>query len=385
MNVPPRVCAKCKPQIGDSNSMLASLRLSGAALLLGVWATTAATEESQILTAYGQLSFGGLSVDDGVTRNSGFVDNGNSGTRIGFRYNRPLWKGTFRFRFESALSFRSSSEVSQFNLPDLIDFGERSIRHLDFSYEGQIGTFSIGQGSMAADGVTSSDLSGTTLAATSSISDVAASFAFTDQNGILTPVLVGTVFRNLDAGRRVRLRYDSPERNGFVLSAALGTEVLNSSNSSDYYDVALRYNRQIGAYDTNVALGYERVETVNVLQNENLTASASVLHRASGLNVSIATGTQLNGNEARYVYGKLGVRRALNRFGETRLSVDYYYGQDFALVGSQSKSLGFAVVQELEDRNAEAFLLVRQYAIDDPTPVSYQDMTAVFVGARWKF
>jgi hypothetical protein len=326
--------------------------------LFGCAALPAAADPLLSDDIYGQVSGGLMSVDDGASTTSVLVDNGNSPTRIGLLKSSDLRHGKLEFRFELGLGFRASNQISQGALPDLIDFGERSIRFFDLSYSGRYGTLSFGQGSMSTDGAAGRDLSGTTLAAGSSVSDIAAGFAFTTANGAITPTRIGGLFRNLDGGRRFRIRYDTPSRNGYTLSVASGQEVLNPDNDSEYFDMTLRHSADVGDIRTELALGYERVSSQSILNNEHLIASGAFLHRPSGWNFAFATGMQLNGNEATYRYGKVGLRRSIFDAGETRFSLDYYHGSDFGIVGTRAKSAALAVVQEFEKRDLEAFFVL---------------------------
>ena len=123
---------------------------------------------------YGQFDPAYLIFDDGVDSYGNLVDNVNSNSRFGLDFTQQYGENTFRFNFESAFGFRGSAGVSQVFKVDEFDWDRTNIRKVDFSLKTPMyGTFYVGQGSMATDGVAESDLSGTTLVTYSSISDTA--------------------------------------------------------------------------------------------------------------------------------------------------------------------------------------------------------------------
>jgi hypothetical protein len=72
-------------------------------------------------------------------------------------------------------------------------------------------------------------------------------------------------------------------------------------------------------------------------------------------------------------------------YGSTALSIDYFDGSDYETEGSDSKSWGIQAVQTFDDLNLEAYLGYREYEFDDDTAADYQDISAVLLGARWRF
>ena len=170
---------------------------------------------------YGQFDPAYLSFNDGVGMTSKLVDNASSNSRFGLWIRQPFDTNSFAFNFETAFGFRSSDDLSQTYTPDVIDLERTNIRMVDFSSMTETyGSIYVGQGSMATDGVTKLDLSGTSLETDDSISENAGAFEFRNTANALSGVTIGTAFDNFDGGRRGRIRYDTPEFAGFHVAAA---------------------------------------------------------------------------------------------------------------------------------------------------------------------
>ena len=107
-----------------------------------------------------------LSYDDGIDSETyGLIDNDNSSTRVGLRYNQDF--GDWHFENVNEVDYApfstdNTSIVHQ--SPDAEDweFDNDNIRKIDFTLaHDRYGKFWLGQGSMATDGVYEIDLSGT--------------------------------------------------------------------------------------------------------------------------------------------------------------------------------------------------------------------------------
>lgn len=331
---------------------------------------------------YGQLDPAYLSFDDGATTTSEVVDNTNSNSRVGLWLRQPWGENQFSFNFETALGLRPSAGLSQNFTPKAIDWDRTSLRKVDFALKtANVGTFSLGQGSMATDGVAHADLSGTTLVTYVSIPDTAGLFRFRTASGVLSTNTVVGGFGDFDGGRLGRVRYDSPTFNGFSISAAYGEQILAKNVDFRSRDIALRYSREEGDFQMKGAIGYAHIELANGVIREDTIGSFSVLH-TSGVSATIAAGRRTNAGN--YGYGKLGYQRKWFAVGKTALSVDYYRGSDRTVAGSTSSSLGIGAVQKFDKARIEAYLGYRTYELTEPT-VAYLDASSVLFGARWKF
>ena len=118
------------------------------------------------LRFYGQINKGVLNYDDGIDSETyGLIDNDNSSTRVGLRYNQDF--GAWHFEnvneFDYApFSTDNTSIIHQSPDSEDWEFSNGNIRKLDFTLANdRYGKFWLGQGSMATDGIYEIDLSGT--------------------------------------------------------------------------------------------------------------------------------------------------------------------------------------------------------------------------------
>ncbi len=335
---------------------------------------------------YGFFNLIATSTDDGFETNTQLVDNSNAPSRFGLWWETPLGQGTFKFNFETALGLRGSSSLSMTNKePDFVDYSRTSLRKVDFSWGGDFGTFYIGQGSMAADGMTGADDSGTGFISTSAVADVAGGYTFRVSGTGAAGPTVGAVFSDFDGGRLGRIRYDSPTfGSGFSVGASVGENILVSGNDDINYDLALRYSRENGGMKYDARLGGLWVDGRNGnADNTAVVGSFSALHLSTGINAKIGAGWRDNsGLDSNYVYTKLGIRRDWWQLGETRLSADFFWGNDSVLAGDDGFTWGLQATQVIENANAELYLAYRQHSYSQPG-VSFEDVGAWAFGGRW--
>lgn len=335
-------------------------------------------------TIYGQFNPSYVSFDDGVSSTGQIADNSSSVSRIGFWFEQPFGENELRFRFETALGLGASEDFSQTGEPDAIDWDRTRLRHVDLQYEtARYGTFYFGQGSMASDGVGDRDASGTGLATSVAIADIAGSFEFRTDAGALSGVEIGDAFVNFDGSRRGRIRYDTPEFAGFTLGVAYGEDILSEGDIDTFYDIGLGYETEFeNGVEMEAGLGYQVRQRAGSNDREDTFVSVSAAF-PSGINVTIATGDRNTGG--RYNYGKLGYVRDIFSVGATALSVDFYSGSDTDSDGDKADSIGLAIVQDFDDQDIEAYVGYRQYSYSDTSATSYQDAASYVIGARWRF
>lgn len=342
-------------------------------------AQTFENETGGTVRFYGQFSPTYLSFGDGDVTTDNLVDNANSNTRLGFVIEQPAWGGGLTLTFETALGFVQSSEVSQGDTPPALAWERTDLRKFEAAYSAGFGKLSIGQGSMASDGVATLDVSGTGIASTVTVSDVAGAFRFREDNGVLSDVTVGKAFKDYDGGRRFRVRYDTPKFSGFSVAMAYGQNILAEDDETDYYDIGLTWSGTQGEFELAAAVGYawdDGEETT-----ERYAGSFSMLHTPTGLNLSLSAGADPDGGS--YGYAKAGWKGDLIAPGPTAFSIDYYDGSDIATDGSSSEAFGLSAVQNFTDMDLEIYLGYRAYSYDDAA--SYQDADSFLFGARYKF
>lgn len=342
-------------------------------------------DDGTVFRISGQINVGVLHYDDGQEDFTNFVSNDNSSSRIRFQmFSPPDDEWRFEATLEAEYQALASNVISQLNEEPDWDFPATNIRKAEivFINEG-FGKLWLGQGSMASDGTAEVDNSGTAVIAYSSLSDTAGGYFFRFADDGLSDVTVGSAFSNFDGlGRKLRVRYDTPTFHGFGLRTSYGEDAL-AEKDSPLYDVAATYSGDFDQVDLDAAIGYAWNEDSDI---ETLSGSISGLHKPSGISLTLAAAREFNddGTEGHYGYVKLGYQREFFEIGPTAFSVDYYFGNDIAAVGSDSTSIGLAAVQNIDDYNLQLWALWRSYSYDDDDG-PYDDGQAVFGGALFKF
>jgi hypothetical protein len=339
--------------------------------------------DNTTITFYGQLNEGALWFDDGdETTSYGLVGNDNSSNRIGFTSVTEHDSGWELFsNLEAQYQPHASSSVNQLD-KNAADYGfdKTNFRKAEISLSNdRFGRFWFGQGSMATDGITEVDLSGTDVVAYSSVSDSGGGlFRFDDDT--LSGVSTTSAYSNFDGRREMRIRYDTPSYSGLKLRLAYGQDVLNDQDDS-IYDVAAFYDRDYGPIAVSGGLGYARYDGSD---SDVFSGSVSGQHKPTGLSLTFAAGQQSAEDDASYGYVKLGWQHDFFSAGSTAFAVDYYYGDGVQTDGSDSKTYAFAAVQNFDFWNSQYYLTVRQYDYDDDAG-SYQNGLTTFTGLRVRF
>ncbi len=376
------------------SEMTQTLRLSSiAAVLAASTAIPAAAElkyennSGGYVLLYGQLHPALISVDDGQETETRVLDNDLSNSRVGLRLMQPYGANEFTFRFETALGLPNSTEWNQLGT-DFSGWTRTDIRHVDFALKGNYGKFSAGQGSMVSDGAAETDLSYVGTALYSFTNDENSAFFYRETNGILSGITVGDSSSNFDGARRGRIRYDTPDFNGFSAGISYGENILSSSDDDTYYDVGVFYgNTFAGGVEFAASLAYAVRDFDDVTgERKDTIGSASVL-LPSGFSFTAAAGTRddtaSGASDPNYWYAKIAYEGDWVSWGKTGVGIDYFDGSDFDTDGSSTKAWGVAVVQKFESINTDAYLKYRNHDFDDGT--SFDKNEAWVLGARWKF
>lgn len=333
---------------------------------------------------YGQANEGLLSFDDGSTTSDyGIVANGNAVSRAGFNLITDYDNGwTFFANFEVGFLASPAREQTQTGSSRIDDGSDRTeTRKLEASITTARGDrFWVGQGSMASDGSSEHDLSGTALVATSNVANTGGGlFRFGD--GTLSGVSTAAAYNNYDGlGRQLRLRYDTPEANGFSFRASYGTDVVNN-NKGNLQDVALTYAGNVAGRNVSGGLAYSHDKFRDA---ETLSGSVSALDPDSGVSLTAAAALRRQERQSDFLYVKLGLQRDWLSQGTTALSIDRYRGSDIVANGSISSSWGIAAVQRLDDWNTDLLFSMRRYDFDNST-ADFRRGIATMVGMRIGF
>lgn len=397
----------------------ATMLLATAASSQGIPPLQTEFSNGATLRFYGQINKGILSYDDGIESDDYFlIDNDNSSTRFGLRYNQQFGAWAFENVNEFEYAPYSTGDINIIDESPSsgdYDWSNDNIRKIDFTFEHErYGRFWIGQGSMATDGVAEYDLSGTDVIGYSAVGDSAGAQIIRFSNRDLffaDNPQIGDAFQNYDGGRLARVRYDTPSFSGFSVAFAYGQDLLEDGDERDIkqYDISLNYEGEFDTVQVAGGIGYYGNDDDGDISV--WAGSVSAIHTPTGVNGTFAAGTQDDdGDRGTYWYGKLGLLRSFVAWGDSAVAADYYRGDDIFLTGdvqlfdaggeavfdeegnpvigditsSESSSWGLSLVQNVDAWNTEFWLTFRSYDYSDDF-ASYEDGQAIFGGARFRF
>lgn len=245
------------------------------------------------------------------------VTNNLSRTRVRWigegRINGDLTAGTL-VELGNQSSISSRQDLGD-NGPDVL--GERQIE-LTISSK-TLGKFSLGQGDTASEDTAGADLSGTAMATVTGDPFLLAGGETFQVNGAPLGRTIPAVFDTFGgAGRRDRIRYDTPKFAGLTVSV--------SHHNGDSWDAGLHYGATIGGVKFAAGLGYADDESRN--DEKTFFGSLAVLFP---IGLSFAIGGE--------THGKIGYRFRAFELGETRLAVEYSEVNDRAGVNERGDLL----------------------------------------------
>ncbi|WP_299352949.1 hypothetical protein [uncultured Shimia sp.] len=348
-------------------------------------------ETPQRFRFYGHFSPTILTVNDGVSTKAYVADNSNSGGRVGMWFANPWGDYMLKANVEFALGVRPSASINQIFEPDLFDFNSQTLRKGEVILETpKWGKLSFGQGSMGSDGVTESDLSGTSLANYVGIQDTAGGFFFRTAAGTLSGVTIKNAFPTFDGGRSQRLRWDSPEIKFGVLGSlrfvgSVGKEDIdrNVTLNDALQDMGLFYRNSIGQIAIAGSAGVSLAEVIGEGATPQAAGSFSLLHQPTGINGTVAAGSR--DGAGHYVYLKLGVRRNFFGIGNSAFAIDFYESHDTVEAGSRAESIGLGLVQTVDRLNTDFFVGLRRHSYWGTGAVAFRDIDTFMFGVRWQF
>ena len=319
----------------------------------------------------GQINRAMMYVDDGSTGKWFFVDNENSSTRFRFTGSNEFensWKVGIVWEVE--MQSNASNEVSM-DVNDTSDVNFRE-RKMEFWVSQVYGKAWLGQGDMASNSTSEVDLSGTTVAAYSSMADVAGGFEFQD-NGAGIGVTVGGSRANFDGlSRRDRLRYDTPTFAGFKGSASVASE--------SRWDAALRYSGDFGWGKLAAAGAYADYGTSSDTRDAIISSSASLL-LPMGLNFTVSYAKRDQDNTDPWnLFGKLGYQ-----FLEKH-AASIQYGRTENLSAKDDKGDTFSLAYVFSPwKSVEFYANYTVHMLDLDVGSDPDDINVGFFGGRVKF
>ena len=316
------------------------------------------------LTIGGQLNRAFLYVNDGEEGMYRHVDNENDSTRFFLNADGNInedWSvGT---QFIMLMRSNPSNEMSATVESAGTGSFEEEAAEVYFTHK-RLGTLWLGQGDTATNGISETDLSGTGVAGYSSVGDVAGGFAFvTSATGARSSATIGGTADNLDGLNTAdRIRYDSPEINGFHLSTSL--------LSGGAVDAALYYAGEVSGVAVEAAAGWYNGSSNGAnddLFEDGFSGSVSAL-LPSGFSLTLAAGSKSAATQGRddpkFYYGKVGYQTKLNTFGTTAFAVDLGRFEDSAQNGDTLDTFGAQAVQEIEGTGSSVYVAYRYHTLD---------------------
>jgi predicted porin len=230
----------------------------------------------------------------------------------------------------------------------------------------------LGQGDTASNGTSEVDLSGTTVAAYSSVNDVGSSFEFKD-NGEEIGVSVGQSRSNFDGlSRKDRVRYDTPKWAGFYGSGSVG----NKSRG----DVAARYAGDFGWAKFAAAAAWADFGTSSETVDGQFSSSASMLFNF-GLNLSASYAKQDKDNKDPWnIFGKIGYQ-----FLEKHAaSVQWSRTENLSAKDDEGDTFGIAYVFS-PWKSVELYGTYYLHMLDRDEGSDPDDINIIMTGGRVKF
>jgi hypothetical protein len=223
------------------------------------------------LTIGGQVNEALLFWDDGVEKNLYVVTNENSRTRFRFVGDAKItadWSAGYLLEIGAHIA--NSETVNQLVDDDTPETASLSLRHSAWYLDSKtLGRILVGHTGSSTDGITEINLSNAGIIGNSEVTnwnggfflrrddgELLAGFNNNSNNGAL---VTGLTWSNIlsqansnvgEGDRRNVVKYVSPNTFGFILQAAAGED--------DFWDVALRYAGELGAFRIAAGVGYQR-------------------------------------------------------------------------------------------------------------------------------
>jgi predicted porin len=316
--------------------------------------------------------------DDGGGTQTYFVDNDNSESQVRFVGTvAPNDDLTLGGTIELSIAPNKSGNIDQLNQEENNIFDQRKAEVTLASK--RFGKLWFGKGDTGSYTAGARDLSGTGVIAYSTIVDTAGGLFFREkQTGELTDIKILNAFSSFDGlSRRDRIRYDTPTFAGFQARV--------TAASKNRYDGSLWWAGQGYGFKAAAAGAVSDPNEDDARLQYN--GSMSVLHEATGLNVTLSSGLlerKDQGNQQN-LYAKLGWRHSFFSFGETAFGIDYTQSRRLPEHHDKSYSYGAAAVQQFDDYGVELFALYRLHDLDRRDEPKVDDIGVVSIGTRVKF
>lgn len=346
------------------------------------------------LAVSGQVNKALLVWGDGRENNAYVVGNKNDQTSVSFTGEAAISSGLMTgYHLDIRFLDTLSDAIDQQNA-----YGDQGyfVWHSEWWIESkQLGTLSFGLVSRASDTAPETDLSMTSVAGYAGVQDIGGAFRLRLSTGALAPIKWGDLYNHFNGDTTNAVRYDSPELAGFVGSTSFGED--------DVWDIGLRYGGEDAGFHLDGAIAYTEVSdggnsvigNALGLDQSTLVGSVSVLHHATGLNLTFAAGKRtwdeaildLDGATRRpedtcFVYTKLGWIARHSHLGPTAFYGEYGWFHDFVsatdnpdflaaldasgdatrIAGNEAEVWGAGVVQHIKSAEMQIYLGYRHHS-----------------------
>ena len=336
-------------------------------------ATTARKGNRKVsLTVYGQVNKAIMwhdsdEVDAYREGKLSVYDNQAATTRFGFRGSAKI-RPDFEVGYNIEVGVNENKNTSTNNANSAFN-----IRHSYVYFDDtRLGRVSVGQTSQVTDGLFGINLGNTQLTQLG-----------TDQDGYLGQAFENTFGDVYDGARRQGVYYRSPTVAGFVLGTGYSHQTRNNNaiDSTDFWEVALRYAGEFNGVRIAAGIGYRNEDNdITGIENDVWLGSASTMHVPTGLFLSggygdidsndvftsqrgwwLIAGIQRNffGPGATTFYGEYG---DVN-FKEQSIVGDGAIGDDTSR-RADGNYWGLGVVQTVDAAAMDIYLQYRKYDLD---------------------
>ncbi|WKW50882.1 porin [Rhodomicrobium lacus] len=389
-------------------------------------ATTARKGNRKVsLTISGQVNKAILAWDDGKNSDAYIVDNTQSSSRISLKgtgtITSDIKAGFYQeFEYRDAASATVAYDNSAGKNWDTDGFRTRQ-------NNAWIESKTFGRVTVGLQNVATKDIVYVNLAPTigsDSDNNYFASFLVT--NGDNRSATKGSVFWNsLDSSRVEAVRYDTPSLYGFIVSASFA--------GNDFYDVALRYQKEFNSIRVAAGIGYAwsglnndgnlnrvgyGVDSSQIFASstgksskiEVLSGSISAQHVPTGLYATFAAGSREITNaaniyvqDASYFYVQAGISKRFFDYGATTVYGEYgsyddyatgttykYSSSSSATIGSSSaERYGAGVVQAFDAAALDVYAIYQHVDLEAKSTtgvdLNLNSTDSVISGLRLKF
>lgn len=276
---------------------------------------------------------------------------------------------------ELAISPNNSAEVSQVDEEGTQRDEFRKVEAL-FKSEAY-GDIAFGRGDPATKDITRIDLSGTDVLAYANSGDPVGGLLFRTDDEDLSDTAVGDAFTDFDSGRQNRIRYDTPKLGGAFASI--------SGSADQRWGAAVRWAGT--GYGLRAAGGVGVQDPSDQDVNAVFGGSASALHEATGLNLTVASAYQDadEGGSGQLYYVKGGWQHDFFTWGTSAFSLDYGRNVNAPASDSDGQTVGLVALQAIARYGTELFAGLRFYDLDEADGADLETIYVATVGTRVKF